>query len=147
MYKITANDWDCMKCNTLHNSIRRTNANNGKMKEVAEKYAVKGRKNPSPLEKEMIKFLDSHHVEYEFQKPSYVYNKKVITHFFILDFYIPSKNIVIETDGKFHEEQKDYDDYRTNVIKKNHPGVCVIRWSYEDFHSVVRMKKLLELIE
>lgn len=147
MYKITANDWDGMKCNTLHNSIRRTNGNNRKMKELARKYALKEKSNPSPLEKKMMEFLDSYLVEYEFQKPCYIYKDKVIVQFFIWDFYIPSKNIIIETDGRFHEEQKEYDDYRTKTIQKHYPKVRVIRWNANDFKSYNNMKKLLDIIK
>lgn len=147
MYKITANDWDGMKCNTLHNSIRRTNANNGKMKEIAKKYALKERNNPSPLEKKMQEFLDCHNIKYKFQKPCYIYKNKVIVQFFILDFYIPTINIVIETDGKFHDNQKEYDNYRTESIKKIYPGIRIIRWRSDDFHSVTKMKKLLEILK
>lgn len=146
MYKITANDWDGMKCNTLPKSIKRTYANNGKVKEIAEKYALKGRNNPSPLEKLMLEFLDSHHIEYVFQKPYYIYKNKVITQFFIVDFYIPSKRIVIETDGKFHDDQMDYDNYRTKAIKKQYPGIKLLRWRFQDFHSVSKMKDLLSKV-
>lgn len=144
MYKITANDWDGMNCNTLHKSVKRTNANNGKMKEIAKKYAIKERNNPSPLEKRMQEFLNCHNIKYEFQKPCYIYKNKVIVQFFILDFYIPAKDIVIETDGKFHNEQREYDDYRTKSIKKKYPGITIVRWTFENFKSPKMLKELLE---
>ena len=86
MYKVTANDWDGMKFNTVHSSIKRSKTNNRKMQEVAEKYALKGRNNPSPLEKAMIAFLNSHHVKYDFQKPCCIYKNNVITQFLSLTF-------------------------------------------------------------
>lgn len=144
MYKITANDWDGMKLNTVHSSIKRSKTNNKRMQEIAEKYALKGRNNPSPLEKAMIEFLNSHHVKYDFQKPCCIYKNNVITQFFIIDFYIPVKKIIIETDGKFHDTQLEYDDYRTKMIKKQHPGVTIIRWRFKNFHSVENVRRLLK---
>ena len=46
-------------------------------------------------------------IDFEFQKIIYTDNK----HFFITDFYIPSKNLIIELDGGYHEtsEQKQKD--------------------------------------
>ena len=146
MYKITANDWDGMKFNTLQNSIKRSKTNNKKMQEVAEKYALKGRNNPSPLEKVMMEFLNSHYVKYDFQKPCCIYKNNIITQFFIVDFYIPAKKIIIETDGKFHDTQLEYDAYRTKMIKKQHLGVTIIRWKFKNFYSVEDMKKLLKQI-
>lgn len=144
MYKITANDWESVGLNSMHNSIRKRNIGNAKMKEVAERYAAKARSHPSHLEKLMREFLDNHHVKYDFQKPCCIHDKGVITQFFIVDFYIPLKRIIIETDGKYHDAQLDYDDYRTQMIKREHPGVKVIRWRYKDFHSPQKMKELLK---
>lgn len=105
MYKITANDWDEIGLNRVYGSYRNTKVNNTKMKQIAEKYAAKGRDNPSPLERMMIEFLKSHYIKYEFQKPCCIYSNGVIIQFFIVDFYIPSRRLIIETDGKYHEEQ------------------------------------------
>jgi len=147
MYKVTANDWDGMSFNKVFGSAIKTKQTNNRMQEVAEKYASKGRNNPSPLEKAMMEFLGNHHVKYEFQKPCCIYTKGVITQFFIVDFYIPSKKIVIETDGKYHDAQLDYDDYRTRMIKRQHPKVTIIRWRFKDFHSPENMQKLLKKIK
>ncbi len=146
MYKVSANDWDGIGFNKIKGSAKKTKETNRRMKEIAEKYALKGRNNPSPLEKAMIEFLKAHHIEFEFQKPCCIFKDKVITQFFILDFYIPIKKIVIETDGKYHDSQIEYDDYRTKTIKKQYPGTKVIRWRFKDFHSVECMKKLLKQI-
>lgn len=146
MYKITANDWDGLKFNTIQDSIKRIKQTNSKMQEVAEKYAIKSRKNPSPLERAMMEFLNNHHIKYEFQKPCCIYTKGVITQFFIVDFYIPQKKIIIETDGKYHDKQLEYDDYRTKTIKKQHPGVEIIRWRFKDFHSPHKLKELLKRV-
>lgn len=147
MYKITANDWDGIGLNRVYGSYRNTKVNNTKMKQIAEKYAAKGRDNPSPLERMMIEFLKSHYIKYEFQKPCCIYSNGVIIQFFIVDFYIPSRRLIIETDGKYHDEQVEYDDYRTKAIIKQHPEIELIRWRYNDFKSVERMECLLELLQ
>lgn len=41
-------------------------------------------------------------IDFEFQKIIYTDNK----HFFIADFYIPSKNLIIELDGEYHDDAK-----------------------------------------
>lgn len=147
MYKVTANDWEGMKCNKVKFSIRNTKVNNAKMREIAEKYAIKNRKTPSPLEKMMQEFLTAHKVKYEFQKPCCIYKDGVITQFFVVDFYIPSCKVIIETDGKFHDNQEEYDEYRTKMIRKQHPKVKVLRWKYKDFHSVNKMEGLLKQLQ
>ena len=63
-----------------------------------------------------------------------------------INFYIPIKKIVIETDGKYHDNQLEYDKYRTNAIIRQYPNVKVIRWGYKDFCSPQRMKELLKSI-
>ena len=44
-------------------------------------------------------------IDFEFQKIIYTDNK----HFFIADFYIPSKNLIIELDGEYHNDAKQQD--------------------------------------
>ena len=120
---------------------------NGGLRKKARGYAKDMRNEPSPLEKKMIEFLDYHNIRYEFQKIFYIKGKnKRINRFFIADFYIPSKNTILETDGKFHDNQKEYDDERTASIKKHYPNIQVIRWRFNDFRSPMKMKKLLEQV-
>lgn len=59
--------------------------------------------------------LKALNVAYEFQK--IIYTDKT---FYILDFYLPSLNLVIELDGKYHDtkEQKIKDSKRTKELKK-----------------------------
>ena len=44
-------------------------------------------------------------IDFEFQKIIYTDNK----HFFIADFYIPSKNLIVELDGEYHDNIKQQD--------------------------------------
>jgi very-short-patch-repair endonuclease len=47
--------------------------------------------------------------------------------FFIADFYCHERKLVVELDGRIHEQQKDYDELRTHII--NSLGVEVIRFT------------------
>ena len=48
---------------------------------------------------------------------------------FILDFYCPSRKLVIEIDGEIHKDQNEYDNART--FKLEEYGYRVIRFSNE----------------
>ena len=45
-------------------------------------------------------------IDFEFQKIIYTDNKK---HFFIADFYFPSKHLIVELDGEYHDNIKQQD--------------------------------------
>jgi very-short-patch-repair endonuclease len=49
---------------------------------------------------------------------------------FVADFYCHECKIVIEIDGKIHEEQKEYDEYREYIINKL--GFRVVRITNEE---------------
>ena len=63
-------------------------------------------------------------IDFEFQKIIYTDNK----HFFIADFYIPSKNLIIELDGEYHDnaKQQNKDIWRTQLLHSL--GYRVIRF-------------------
>ena len=48
----------------------------------------------------------------------------------IVDFVCLEKKVVVEVDGKYHDEQKEYDDARTNEIETL--GFKVIRFTNEE---------------
>jgi very-short-patch-repair endonuclease len=50
--------------------------------------------------------------------------------FFVPDFICVESALVIEIDGKIHEQQKDYDELRSYLIKKM--GYRVIRFRNEE---------------
>lgn len=65
-------------------------------------------------ERELIGFLKSEGIKYEFQKIFY-YDSS----YYIVDFYIPSAKLVIEVDGRYHDssiQQRD-DQLRTRRLK------------------------------
>ena len=123
-------------------------AANKYMKNVAEKNAKKMMNNPSELEKRMQAFLNRQNILYDFQKIFYLKDRRgKIFQFFIADFYVPDKNIIVETDGKFHENQKEYDEWRTEAIQEYYPHTDVIRWKWGDFNSYTKMKDLLSRLK
>jgi very-short-patch-repair endonuclease len=57
--------------------------------------------------------------------------------FYIADFYCHEKKLVIEVDGKIHENQKEYDEYRTFVI--NQLGIQVFRLQNEELNDITKV--------
>ena len=99
---------------------------------------------PSPLEERMKNFLDEHCVEYEEQKIFYIYDEDGwIIRYYIADFFIPQRNIIIEVDGKFHEEHKQHDKMRTKTIQEHYPGVEVLRYTWKDLSDEEKMEGLI----
>lgn len=155
MQKYDASYWE------LHNgksrSVRKTSREirrekrdsfNSFMKGSARKNAKSMREEPSVLEQKMQLFLDTHGIRYEFQKILYITGKKgYINKYYIADFYIPHKKIIIETDGKFHDNQTKQDEERTINIQKYCGDYQIIRWRWHDFQSINKLKKLLSLLK
>ena len=87
---------------TLHTSEGSTKPYKEEPKEnTAEYYKHILEVNATYAEKLLKTFLTGK-IDFEFQKIIYTDNK----HFFIADFYIPSKNLIIELDGEYHDEVK-----------------------------------------
>lgn len=91
---------------------------------VAFKYRLELIKNKTKAEKFLINRLAEHGITFQFQK-IFIGNGK----FYICDFYFKEINLVIELDGKVHnnKKQKRKDSKRTKWLHKNH-GVEVIRF-------------------
>lgn len=99
---------------------------------------------PSPLEEKMIDFLDQCGVKYESQKIFYICaDDGWITRYYIADFYIPDKSIIIEVDGKFHDKQKQHDKNRTKSIQVNYPDIEVLRYTWKDMSDEKKMSELM----
>jgi very-short-patch-repair endonuclease len=69
----------------------------------------------------------------------YVLDGKI--RFFIADFYCHEKKLVIEIDGKLHENQKEYDEIRTSII--NQLGIKVSRFKNENIKDINNIAELL----
>ena len=112
----------------------------------AKRNARSMRKNPSELEVKMKAFLDNQKIYYEFQKVLFIMKDDgYIARYYIVDFFFPKKGIILETDGKFHEDQIALDDIRTKDTQNNCGNYKVIRWKWHDFESLTKMKRLIEI--
>ena len=82
-------------------------------------------------------------IDFEFQKIIYTDNK----HFFIADFYISSKNLIIELDGEYHNDvkQQDKDIWRTKLL--NSLGYRVIRFKNKQITESRDLSWILNIIE
>lgn len=102
---------------------------------------------PSPLEERMKKFLEENYIEYESQKIFYIYaDDGWINKYYIADFFIPHANIIIEVDGKFHDDHKQHDKMRTKEIQEQYPEVEVLRYKWKDLDDIDKMDDLLNKI-
>lgn len=103
---------------------------------------------PSPLEEKMQEFLEENNVDYECQKIFYIYAEDGwIIRYYIADFYIPSVDLILEVDGKFHDEHKLHDKERTKTIQENYPEVEVYRWRWKDFKDRYKVEELLSKLD
>ena len=102
------------------------------IKQVALLVARELRKNQTKAEKLFwtrirnkqfrgYKFLRQHPVFYEW------YRKEK---FFIADFYCRELKLIVEIDGGIHEQQKDYDEIRSELLETQR-DLKVIRFSNE----------------
>ena len=64
------------------------------------------------------------------QLKGYRFRRQQVIHGFIADFYCNQLNLVVEIDGGIHEEQKDYDKLRDQIINRH--GIRVLRFSNEE---------------
>ncbi len=55
------------------------------------------------------------------------FRRQQVVHGFIADFYCEKLNLVVEIDGGVHEQQKDYDALRDEII--NLHGIKVMRFT------------------
>lgn len=123
----------------------RVQVHNQEVRYKAEYRANEMKAFPSKLEERMIEFLDIHNVEYELQKIFYITaDDGWIIRYYIADFYIPATHVIIEVDGKFHDDQKQHDKNRTKTIQEYYPEVEVFRWRWEDFNDEDRIYELLD---
>ena len=66
--------------------------------------------------------------------------------FFIADFYCAEKKTVLELDGAYHKDRKDYDELRSALI--NARGFKVVRIKNEELKDMERLlAKLREYLE
>ena len=110
---------------------------------TAERYKHILEVNATYAERLLKTFLTGK-IDFEFQKIIYTDNKK---HFFIADFYIPSKNLIVELDGEYHDniKQQDKDIWRTQILKSL--GYEVIRFKNKQITESRDLSWVLNIIE
>ena len=109
---------------------------------TAERYKHILEVNATYAERLLKTFLTGK-IDFEFQKIIYTDNK----HFFIADFYIPSKNLIIELDGEYHNDakQQDKDIWRTKLL--NSLGYKVIRFKNKQITESRDLSWILNIIK
>ena len=102
---------------------------------MAKNYSKKLRENPTKAEKGLIEFFDSKKVIYEFQKPIFIHKNLNIEKFYIVDFFIPAINVIVELDGEYHNtiEQYNKDTIRYADIRKL--GYTILRFDNDDVYT------------
>ena len=128
---------------TLHTSEGSTKPYKEESKEnTAEYYKHILEVNATYAERLLKAFLTGK-IDFEFQKIIYTDNK----HFFIADFYIPSKNLIIELDGEYHDDakQQEKDIWRTKILKSL--GYRVIRFKNKQITESNDLFWVLNIIE
>ena len=123
---------------------KRVQEHNREVRSSAEYRAGEMKAFPSKLEERMQWFLNLHHIYYEFQKIFYIFDKDGwIIRYYIADFFVPQRNLIIEVDGKFHDEHKQHDKMRTRNIQESYPGIEVLRYKWKDLDDRNKMNELL----
>ena len=113
----------------------------------AEYRAGEMRTWPSPLEERMKFFLEEHNIPYENQKIFYIRAKDGwIMKYYIADFFIAYRSLIIEVDGKQHDKHRLHDKMRTMDIQKHYPNVSVVRFNYKDLSDSRKLKSLHNLL-
>ena len=114
----------------------------------AETRAAEMEMFPSPLEEKMKQFLIGHNIRFESQKIFYIYaDDGWIIRYYIADFYIPDRDIIIEVDGKFHDKHKQHDKMRTKEIQSQYSRVEVLRYQWNDLKDKEKMENLLNRVK
>lgn len=88
-------------------------------RETLEKYAKTMRENPTKGEIDVVRFLKRCKIKYKQQH--------IIADRYIVDFFLPTYNTIIEVDGSYHQtvEQRTKDANREYVLRSS--GYNVVR--------------------
>jgi very-short-patch-repair endonuclease len=118
------------------------------MTELITKRVRDFRKDQTPSENRLWQMLRNRKLDgYKFyrQHPLKVMLDEKVR-YYIADFYCHEKKLVIEIDGKVHDRQNEYDDYRTYII--NQLGITVWRLKNEELDDITGViAKLKSIIE
>lgn len=116
-----------------------------KLQHVANRFRNKLLINQTPAEKRVEEILNKLQIEYKSQEV-FVYSRG----FFIVDFYLPEHNIVIELDGYHHTlpEKAKEDSYRDMILTTENGVKRVHRLLNKETEctTVVLKKKIIKLL-
>jgi leucyl-tRNA synthetase len=90
---------------------------------ILKELSRENRQNQTEAEAFLWKELQAGQSGFKFRRQHVMFNN-------IVDFVCLDKKLVVEVDGKYHEEQKEYDDVRTSEIETL--GFKVIRFTNEE---------------
>jgi len=94
--------------------LSKTQRNMQRVSKTACLYKSKLKRNPTKAEIIFRQILKEHQIPFSFQRIIYTPNK-----FFIVDFIIRMKPFkIIEIDGKYHQDNQEYDKMREAKISK-----------------------------
>jgi very-short-patch-repair endonuclease len=96
---------------------------NNEILKALKPYAKEMKKDATPSENELWQAIRN-------QKLGVKFRRQHVIEQFIVDFYCFELNLVIEVDGEIHEEQKEYDQLRTECLESC--GLQVIRFRNEE---------------
>lgn len=103
---------------------------------------------PSKLEELMKEHLNSWGIRYEDQKIFYIHaDDGWIIRYYIADFYLPDKKLIIEVDGKFHEKHRQHDKQRTKDIQGEYPDIEVLRFTWKEVNDPSKMRILRDRLQ
>lgn len=68
----------------------------------------------------------------KYDKTGHRFLRQKIINFFILDFYCSKLRLGIEIDGLYHQDQKEYDSHRTDVLSEY--WIKIIRYTNDDIY-------------
>ena len=110
------------------------------MKEIARKL----RRNQTPQEKIMWEQLRNRRLDGKKFIRQYVINYILDgkERFFVADFYCAEKKLVVEIDGAYHDDRKEYDSFRDSIIKEK--GMRVVRFTNTEVEN--NLQDVLEKI-
>lgn len=96
-------------------------------KTTAESYAEANKAKETTSEKIIRQWLENYNIEHTTQKPIYTSDG-----FYIVDFYLPKINLVVEVDGGYHYtvEQIEYDKQKNEKLLNM--GYNILRFSNKD---------------
>jgi len=121
----------------------RAKQGNAKYRKIAEDYRATRIKEQTKSEMITKGVLKAMKIPYDFQK--IFYNEET---FYIVDFYLPEYNTVIEIDGKYHEdpEQKLKDDRREKFLRRYNKIKYIGRIKNEDTFKTGELGRKIKAI-